>query len=94
LFLMKHIKQCRRHWLDRVALFLCCLFGLFWVTVAIMLRDNLSGFPFWCRFLEVFWSYNDWLVVWGYYLYGFWVSWPTELIPLLVDFYSHLWIIE
>jgi len=29
LFLMKHIKQCRRHWLDRVALFLCCLFGLF-----------------------------------------------------------------
>ena len=29
LFIMRHIGQCRRRWLDRVILFLSCLLGLF-----------------------------------------------------------------
>jgi len=29
LFVMRHIDQCRRRWLDRAVLFFCCLFGLF-----------------------------------------------------------------
>jgi len=29
LFVMRHIDQCRRRWLDRAILFFCCLFGLF-----------------------------------------------------------------
>jgi len=29
LFIMRHIDQCRRRWVDRAVLFFCCLFGLF-----------------------------------------------------------------
>ena len=29
LFVMRHIRQCRRRWLDRLVLFVCCLLGLF-----------------------------------------------------------------